>query len=157
MFVRYYIDVGLPFELVETTLLDAPERWLPAIASDAESKGNRLLTEVGFDAGRMRVEKGVVVEVGAAQTLGGKTILPMTWTPGNPSRLFPKLEADIEVSEFGAERTQLAISARYRPPIGLVGRVVDRTMLHLVAEATIKDFLDRVAENLERRAAIVSG
>jgi hypothetical protein len=44
----------------------------------------------------------------------------------------------------GGGRTQLAISARYRPPLGAVGRAVDRVLLHRVAEATVKDFLDRV-------------
>jgi hypothetical protein len=148
MFVRYYTDIDMPFEVVEQAILDVPERWLPAIALDAESNGDRLLMEVGFGAGRSRVEKGVTAEVGEAQRLGGRTILPMTWMPGDPGRLFPKLEADVELSALGAARTQLAISARYRPPLGAVGHLVDRTMLHLVAEATIKDFLDRVAESL---------
>ena len=60
--------------------------------------------------------------------------------------MFPQLDADIEVAALGAHRTQLSISARYRPPMGTVGRVLDRAMLHRVAEATIKDFLDGVAE-----------
>jgi hypothetical protein len=44
----------------------------------------------------------------------------------------------------GEQRTRLAISARYRPPLGAVGRAADRVLLHRVAEATVKDFLDRV-------------
>ena len=157
MFVRYYNDIELPFEVVERAVVDAPERWLPAIASDAEWKGNRLLTEVGFDAGKLRVESGVTVEFGVPQRLGGRTIVPMTWAPLDARRLFPRLEADIELSAFGSARSQLAISARYHPPLGVVGRVVDRTMLHLVAEATIKDFLDRVAQNLEERSLATPG
>jgi len=151
MFVRYFTDVERPFEILEPVILDAPERWLPAIASDAESKANRLLTEVGFGAGRVRLEKGVVVEIGSPQRLEGKAVVPMTWTPEDAGRLFPRLEADIELSAFGAQRSQVAISARYQPPMGVLGRAVDRAMLHLVAEATIKDFLDRVAESLEGR------
>jgi hypothetical protein len=132
-------------------MLENPGSWLPDIAGEAESRGDLLLTEVGFGSGRLRVEKSVTVEIGDARRLGGKSILPMTWTPGDPGRLFPRLEADIELSALGSARTQLAISARYRPPMGAVGRLVDRTMLHLAAEATIKDFLDRVSENLEPR------
>jgi len=33
---------------------------------------------------------------------------------------------------------------RYQPPLGVVGRTIDRVLLHRVAEATVKDFLDRV-------------
>jgi hypothetical protein len=49
---------------------------------------------------------------------------------------------------LGRDRTQLAISARYRPPLGAVGRVADRVLLHRVAEATVKDFLDQVGERI---------
>jgi hypothetical protein len=38
------------------------------------------------------------------------------------------------------------MSARYVPPFGAVGRVMDRAALSRVAEATLKDFLDRVAD-----------
>ena len=42
------------------------------------------------------------------------------------------------------------MSARYVPPFGTVGRVIDRAALSRVAEATLKDFLDRVAEAIMR-------
>ena len=38
--------------------------------------------------------------------------------------------------------------------MGAVGRVLDRAMLHRVAEATIKDFLDRVGERIEARGPV---
>jgi hypothetical protein len=37
------------------------------------------------------------------------------------------------------------MSARYEPPLGPIGRIIDRSILYRVAEATLKDFLDRVA------------
>jgi uncharacterized membrane protein len=66
--------------------------------------------------------------------------------------LLPRLDATIEVGSLGGDRTQLAISARYRPPLGLVGRAVDRVLLHRVAEATLKDFLDRLGQAIKDRA-----
>ena len=42
------------------------------------------------------------------------------------------------------------MSARYVPPFGTVGRAIDRAALSRVAEATLKDFLDRVAEAILR-------
>jgi uncharacterized membrane protein len=56
------------------------------------------------------------------------------------------------VAALGPSRTQVSISARYRPPGGAVGRALDRTLLHRVAEATLKDFLDRVGEALQTRS-----
>ena len=48
----------------------------------------------------------------------------MTWKATGAQRLFPLLEADLEVAGLGATRTQLSISARYRPPMGPLGRVL---------------------------------
>ena len=44
------------------------------------------------------------------------------------------------------------MSARYVPPFGAVGRAIDRAVLSRVAEATLKDFLDRVADTIMERA-----
>ena len=72
------------------------------------------------------------------------TSLPLTWEPVGLDGVLPRLDATIEVGSLGEDRTQLAISARYRPPVGVVGRAVDRVLLHRVAEATLKDFLERL-------------
>jgi uncharacterized membrane protein len=80
------------------------------------------------------------------------TSLPLTWEPVGLEGLLPRLDANIEAGSLGEDRTQLAISARYRPPLGLVGRTVDRVLLHRVAEATLKDFLDRIGAAITSQA-----
>jgi hypothetical protein len=154
MFIRYYLDLAVPFEIVERALLDEPASWVPGIALDAEAGGRRLLAEVGFevDATR-RVDKEVEIEIGKPYVIPAKTMLPITWRATAAERVFPQLEADIEIAALGASRTQLSISARYRPPLGPVGRVLDKALLHRVAEATVKDFLDRVGERLAARVS----
>ena len=44
---------------------------------------------------------------------------------GRPG-LFPALEADLEVAPLAPDRTQLAMSARYVPPLGPLGKAIDR-------------------------------
>ncbi len=156
MFVRYYVEIPFAVGAVEGAIERAPVSWMPIVAHEAESRGTDLLTEIGFGCDQARVSKAVEVEVGAPRKAASRTILPMTWEATGSGRLFPKLEADLELAPLGPSRTQLAISARYRPPLGAVGRVVDRAALHLVAEATIKDFLDRVAELLTSSLAAAS-
>ena len=80
--------------------------------------------------------------------VASKLVLPIRWTASGVSGLFPALEADLEVAPLGPDRTQLAMSARYEPPFGPIGRAIDRAVLFRVAEATLKDFLDRVANAL---------
>ena len=148
MFVRYYLDIAAPVDEVEVTLLDHPDRWVPGILRTAEEEGERLLVEVGFRVDTRRIDKEVQIELGTPYRFPSKTVLPMTWRATGPERLFPQLDADIEVAALGPNRTQLSISARYRPPMGGVGRMLDRALLHRVAEATVKDFLDRVGGRL---------
>jgi hypothetical protein len=148
MFVRYYAELARPFADVEAALLSSPEDWVPGLAAEAETRGEQLLAEVGFGPADRRVEKQVRIELGQSFRLASKTILPMIWRATPAAELFPSLEADLEVAPLGAGRTQLSISARYRPPLGALGRAIDRTLLHRVAEATVKDFLDRAGERL---------
>jgi hypothetical protein len=150
MFVRYYMELDLPFEDVETRLLATPDRWVPGILREAEDRGGLLLAEVGFPlGGERRVAKQVEISLGEPYRSSSKTALPITWTATGSGSLFPSMEADLEIAGLGASRTQLAISARYRPPLGAVGRALDRALMHRVAEATIKDFLDHVAQTLQ--------
>ena len=88
-----------------------------------------------------RQEGGTPKKVSAFPSM---TSMPLTWEPVGLEGLLPRLDADIELGALGEDRTQLAVSARYRPPLGAVGRTVDRVLLHRVAEATVKDFLDRL-------------
>ncbi len=154
VFIRYYLDLSLPFEDVEDALLADPEVWLPGVALGAEDRGEQLLGEVGFsiDDDR-RLSKEVHVELQPPYRMPGKTLLPLSWKATGPERLFPSLDADVEIAALGRSRTQLSISARYRPPLGVVGKALDRVLLHRVAEATIKDFMDRVGERIGARVS----
>jgi hypothetical protein len=154
MFIRYYLDLPIAFADVEVELLEQPEAWVPGLARDAASRGERLLAEVGFAVDDThRLDKQVEIEFGDPHRLPTKTRLPMTWRATGAERLFPALDADLEVASLGPSRTQLSISARYKPPMGPLGRALDRALLHRVAEATAKDFLDRVGEALLTRTA----
>lgn len=153
MFVRYYLDLPVAFDDVEALVLDSPGTWVPAMLEAAEDRGERLLAEVGFAVDARRIDKEVEISLGEPYRLSRKTLLPMSWRATGPERLFPQLDADLEIAPLGPQRTQLSISARYRPPLGTLGRALDRAMLHRVAEATIKDFLDRVGERVGARVA----
>jgi hypothetical protein len=144
MFVRYFVELPLPAAQVERALLASPAEWLSAMAGAAQERGDGLLTEVGVGPLGTRLRRRVQVELGEPVRFPSMTSLPLTWEPVGLEGLLPRLDADIELGALGEDRTQLAVSARYRPPLGAVGRTVDRVLLHRVAEATVKDFLDRL-------------
>ncbi len=153
MFVRYYVELPLPFEEVEEAILRWPPDWIPGLAQEAEARGELLLAEVGFGSPGHRLEKRVHIELGKPFRLVSKTVRPMEWRATGAESLFPSLEADLEVAALGGIRTQLSLNARYRPPLGPVGNFIDKALLHRVAEATIKDFLDRLGDMLTAPSA----
>jgi hypothetical protein len=147
MFARYYVELPLPPEVVERALARDPRVWLPGLAEQANHRGDVLLAEMGFGE-RIRIRRTVLLELGRPVRSGSKVVSPLRWAASGPAGLFPSLDADLEVAPVGDGRTQLAMSARYVPPFGGVGRVIDRALLSRVAEATLKDFLDRVADKI---------
>jgi hypothetical protein len=155
VFIRYYVELAQAMPDLERLLLQAPASWLPNLAENADERGQRLLTEVGFPMDGHRIVKRVSIAVGAPVRSSARTWIPISWQATGPSGLFPVLEGDLEIATLGAELTQLAFSAQYRPPLGLIGRTADRALLSRVAEATIKDFVDRIAERLDGQMALV--
>ena len=132
---------------VADTLMGSPEAWIPGLVRGASDRGERLLAEVGFGE-RLRVSKQVEISLGEPRRLGETLCVPISWRATGPSGLFPVLEGDLEVARLGEQRTQLAVSARYTPPLDGIGLIADRAVLHRVAESTVKDLLDQIGERL---------
>jgi hypothetical protein len=155
MFLRYFVELDLPAEQAGAALLDSPTAWLPALADGAVERAEPLLAEVGIGQGGLRVARRVTVRLGRPIQFPSKLALPMSWEPSG--WLLPRLDGELELGALGKQRTQLALSGNYEPPLGTVGRTVDRLALHRIAEATIKDFLDRVATMLQITRPLANG
>jgi len=147
VFARYFIELPLEAEEVEQALMHDPHDWIPGLARKANFHGDTLLAEVGF-GDDVRIERKVEIALGEPVKVAGKTVITLRWVAADGAGLFPSLESDLEVAPLSPGRTQLAMSARYVPPLGAVGRAIDRVVMFRVAEATIKDFLDHVGASL---------
>ena len=145
--IRYFIELPAPHGPVAEALIGSPEAWLPGLVRQASDRGERLLAEVGFGE-RLRASKRVEISTGTPRRLGAALYVPIAWRATGVSGLFPVLEGDLELAPLGEHRTQLAISARYTPPLDGLGAMADRGLLHRVAESTVKDFLDQVGRRL---------
>jgi hypothetical protein len=152
MFVRYFIE--LPYEAgdVERALAAGPERWLPAVAEQAHARGERLLADVGI-GDDFRLAHTVEITVGSPARFPTKLVVPISWQPTGGRSVLPSMDADLEIAPLGGHGCQLAVSARYEPPLRALGKVLDQAVLHRIAEATVKDFLDRVGDAIRREMA----
>ena len=156
MFVRYYTLVDHPYEQVSRALLDAREAWLPAVAQTM-STSHPMVAELGVGFRGARFHKAVDMTFGEPSHLDEtRTCLPFRWKATGIPALFPSFDGDIQVCTWHKNTTQLALSANYQPPLGPIGLMLDKAALHLVAEALVKDFVDRVAAALDQAVANVA-
>lgn len=150
MFLRSSVVVARPISEVEAEVAASVENWMPDVAKQASGDGDELLSELGFNLGKRRIGRRIRVEIGAPTVAAGVMFLRIRWQSATEVALFPTLEGTLEVASLGSTKTQLGLSATYEPPLGLIGKITDRTLLHRVAEVTVNDFLARIGKRLER-------
>lgn len=148
MFVYHYGHLSRAFAEVERDLvafLDGLDGWAAAGYRD----GEELRARIGLGGERSPIAKNVRLEVGPPLRGEDQTVIPLAWKATGAPGLFPAMDADLVIASAGPGLTQLALRGYYRPPLGTVGRALDRALLHRIVEAGVKGFLDRVAGALE--------
>jgi len=157
MFIKSVTEVDVDFEDVRAAMLSNPREWLASLAATAGDDGDRLLVDVGLQVAGHEVSRRAELEVGEPMTSDRVVLLPVRLRIEEHERLFPSLEGSLDAAWLGPGRTHLALTANYEPPFGVVGRAVDRALLHRVAEAVAQRFLEAVGGELEARSFATSG
>jgi hypothetical protein len=103
---------------------------------------------VGLEGAFAPVNRRVDISLGPVSRTGGCLRRHLAWRAAAQARLFPVMEGSVTVIRAGASESLLEVRAHYQPPLGRVGRLADRALLHLVASASIERFADEVAERL---------
>ena len=149
MLVHDFAYVAAPVGWVRRHLEAGATSWLTDIARGADGDGAELRLKLGRAGLAPLLGKSVRIVCEPCAQRGDTTVVPLTWHAEGMEAAFPTLVAYLEVAPFGDERTQITLMGRYDPPLGAVGRRLDRVLGHRVAEATVRDFLSRVARALE--------
>lgn len=135
----------IPYRPLEVarTLTDSRRGWSVPLDGD----GGKLLAKVGVSVGRLPIYKHVRLDVGLAHVTGmhESVMLPVTWTAVGGPPLFPKMEGTLHVDPYGPESTRLTLNATYDPPIGALGDLIDRALMHRLAQSTMDDFIGRLS------------
>lgn len=147
MFIYDFIQLDSPFPIVRARV-EGGGRWLEPLAAGAYADGDELRVRIGpADVPRV-FNKEVSVAVGPARQRGDGVVLPLRLEATSRPSLFPVLEADLELAPLGSSMTQVTLWGSCAPPLGAVGRGLDRVVLHRLAEATIRSFLRRLVAAL---------
>jgi hypothetical protein len=112
--------------------------------------GDELLARVGVSVGRLSVYKGVRLYVGASSATlrADRVMLPVSWEAVGGPPIFPKMGGTLHVEPQGVGTTRLTLNATYDPPLGKLGRLIDRALMHRVADLTMTDFVERLVRAL---------
>ncbi len=97
--------------------------------------------------------KTVAVRLGDPEGTAEALAIPLTWEATGPGGIFPRFEGELLLTALDPERSELCLTGRYRPPLGVAGQVLDEALLVHVARATIRSLLRRVARDLELEGA----
>ena len=143
MFVGDEVVVMLPLRVAIARLANLRSSGIFSATSDIAWDTGIALISVGPSP---LISRLVAVRFGELATGADSAHLAFRWeVTGLGARLFPGLDADINLTAVGEEGTMLRLDGAYRPPLGSLGAGLDRALLHHVAALTIRAFVSNVA------------
>jgi hypothetical protein len=143
-FLADAVEVTRPRAFVEERLHVEGTDLLP-MASKATGDGEGFVLRVGPALGRHVLGVPVTVRLGSCFTRQGSAAIPIRWEAVAFESLFPVLDGTFLLSAVDESRCRLGIEASYRVPMERLGEVLNRAVLHRVAESTIRSFLEQLA------------
>ncbi|TME00546.1 MAG: hypothetical protein E6I76_00200 [Chloroflexi bacterium] len=157
MLIQDFVYIDAPVGVVGRRLAAGAEGWLTPLAARASRQDGTLEVRIGPAGDVPMLSRTTKVAVGSPVERGDTIVIPMVWQADGMSAAFPVLWADLEVAPLADGETQLTLLGRYDPPLGALGRQLDRLLLHRIAQASVRCFLEGVAAALETAARIETG
>jgi hypothetical protein len=148
VFVQYTTSVPLGLGPVEKVLTRLSSE-LGELGELAYREGEELRSRVGPSS---VVAKSVTLEIGAPQLQARGIVFPVHWVAVGAESLFPEMNADLILSQNGKQDTIITFSGTYDPPLGAVGRALDRAVMGRIAEATVRNWVDRLVAAIRAAA-----
>lgn len=147
VFINDEVVLEVGFEAARAGLAKlALDDGLTSASEDAYTEGVTELIRVGPLGSIPGTSKLVKVRFQNLVTSDDQAGLAVRWEAIGPGgSLFPALDADITVMPAGERTALLRLVGSYRPPLGALGTALDVAIMHRVAAATIREFLNRLA------------
>lgn len=136
------------FDKLSDALAEGPANWMPGMFESATGKITELEAHIAFGGLTRRAR----IQVGPAQVEKNEVVVPITWRSLEAEPLFPILKGWLRLSRLPDDTNRLELEGHYEPPARIFGRAADAAVMHAVAEATVEDFVERVAAVLARNA-----
>ena len=138
MHIQHSVHIQQPIKQVSDALLTSPSKWFPK--------------SVGIHVAGVPVRKRVNVEFGEPVRTSTWAVIPISWKPTFAGKLLPVMNGKVDVSPVSKDETRLTVSGMYEPPLGRIGEQLDEVLMHNVAEGTVRELAEQIAERLENSA-----
>ena len=138
MHVQHSVHIQRPIKQVSDALLTSPSNWFPK--------------SVGVHVAGIPVRKKVNVEFGEAVKTSTWAVIPISWKPTFGRTVLPVMNGKVDVSPVSTDETRLTVSGMYEPPLGRLGEQLDEVLMHNVAEGTVKELAQLIAQRLQGSA-----
>jgi hypothetical protein len=121
---------------------------MPGMYESATGK----ITELEADVALGRLARYARMKVDDAQVESDEVAVPIGWHSLENEALFPTFEGRLRLYRVPEGTSRLELAGHYVPPGGVLGRAVDAAAMRAVAQATVEDFVERIAGVLARNA-----
>ena len=145
--VSDFMSIPLPMDIVQRRITGSD--GLGLLADAAYRRGEELA--VGPSSG---VSVPVEFSIGVPVVGSNSIAFPVSWRATGATQLFPHMDAELVLSPL-ADNTHVEFRGVYTPPMGPVGALLDRVAMHRLAEATVRNFLERLVDLIEVSGAAV--
>ena len=145
MFVQHSVHIDHSVAACTEILVKGPRKWFPNLS-------DQQISAVGPRVAGVPLRKKVVVEVGSPVFAGNWTEIPVTWRATFPQKLFPVLVGKVELAPIEPSVTRMTVSGVYQPPLGKIGEQLNEVLMHSVAEGTVKDLAESIAQRVDTEA-----
>jgi CBS domain-containing protein len=147
-----YVHQQLPLAAEEVERLLGELRRLLQEATGSEvtppaGDGSFVLAVPGPALGK-EIGKQVRFRTGPARHAGDRLILPVSWRAAPAEALFPVFDGSLEVEALDVHVSELTLVGTTTPPLGPLGRALDTTVFHAIAERTATRLLKALARTL---------
>jgi hypothetical protein len=128
-------------ETLAETLRAGPAWWEVRPGPDGVRRfAVDLRLRVGSDSAALTTfRKAAYVDLGEVGSAEDGFVAEIGWQAATAAPLFPVFSGELRIG-----RDELALSGLYAPPGGVVGRIADRTLLHVAASGTARWLLDEL-------------
>jgi len=126
--------------------MSGPQEWFPHL-------NKKNVGSVGLHVAGLAVQKHVVVSLGKPTRTTTWTVIPMDWKATFPKQLFPSMSGRIELAPVDKTISRLTVSGMYEPPLGKLGRQLDKTLMQGIADTTIKELAESIAQRIDTAAS----